>query len=92
MHVLEKGVVFVVLASPRTSVGITLGRDQDGGFLRVVCQVLVEFRALHRLHAAVHPMHAEDEEFGENIVAEEFLKGYTYKDTVLRHSMVKVVN
>jgi molecular chaperone GrpE len=41
-------------------------------------------------HNAV--MHAEDEELGENIVAEEFLKGYTFKDTVVRHSMVKVVN
>ena len=42
------------------------------------------------LHNAV--MHAEDEGLGENIVAEEFQKGYTYKDTVLRHSMVKVAN
>lgn len=41
-------------------------------------------------HNAV--MHAEDPEQGENIVAEEFLKGYMYKDTVVRHSMVKVVN
>lgn len=41
-------------------------------------------------HNAV--MHAEDEEMGENIVAEEFQKGYMYKDMVLRHSMVKVVN
>ena len=42
------------------------------------------------LHNAV--MHAEDEGLGENIVAEEFQKGYKYKDTVLRHSMVKVGN
>ena len=42
------------------------------------------------LHNAV--MHAEDEELGENIIAEEFQKGYKYKDTVLRHSMVKVAN
>ena len=42
------------------------------------------------LHNAV--MYAEDEELGENIVAEEFQKGYKYKDTVLRHSMVKVAN
>jgi molecular chaperone GrpE len=37
-------------------------------------------------------MHAEDEELGENIVAEEFQKGYMYRDFVVRHSMVKVVN
>ena len=42
------------------------------------------------LHNAV--MHAEDEGLGENIVAEECQKGYKYKDTVLRHSMVKVAN
>ncbi len=41
-------------------------------------------------HNAV--MHAEDPEQGENIVSEEFQKGYMYRDTVVRHSMVKVVN
>ena len=42
------------------------------------------------MHNAV--MHGEDENFGENIVAEEFQKGYMYRDTVVRYSMVKVVN
>ena len=42
------------------------------------------------LHNAV--MHVENEELGENIVAEEFQKGYQYKDTVLRYSMVSVAN
>ena len=42
------------------------------------------------LHNAV--MHIEDDEFGENIVAEELQKGYMYKENVLRHSMVKVAN
>ena len=37
-------------------------------------------------------MHEEDPELGENIIKEEFQKGYTCRDTVLRHSMVKVVN
>ena len=37
-------------------------------------------------------MHVEDEEAGENMVVEEFQKGYTYKDSVIRHSMVKVAN
>lgn len=41
-------------------------------------------------HNAV--MHIEDENLGENVVAEELLKGYMYKDTVLRYSMVKVAN
>ena len=41
-------------------------------------------------HNAV--MHVEDDEFGENIIAEEFQKGYMYRESVVRHSMVKVAN
>jgi len=41
-------------------------------------------------HNAV--MHVEDEEVGENIVVEEFQKGYMFNDAVVRHSMVKVAN
>ncbi len=41
-------------------------------------------------HNAV--MHVEDEELGENIVAEELQKGYTYRDSVVRPAMVKVAN
>ena len=41
-------------------------------------------------HNAV--MHVEDEELGENVIAEELQKGYMYRDTVVRHSMVKVAN
>ena len=37
-------------------------------------------------------MHIEDEEAGENVIVEEFQKGYMYKDSVIRHSMVKVAN
>ena len=42
------------------------------------------------LHNAV--MHVEDESLGENVVAEVLQKGYLYRDTVVRHSMVKVAN
>lgn len=41
-------------------------------------------------HNAV--MHVEDDEVGENIVVEEFQKGYMYRDSVVRYSMVKVAN
>ncbi|EET60191.1 co-chaperone GrpE [Marvinbryantia formatexigens DSM 14469] len=41
-------------------------------------------------HNAV--MHVEEEDTAENTITEEFLKGYTYKDQVVRHSMVKVAN
>ncbi|EDL63722.1 heat-shock protein [Bacillus sp. SG-1] len=40
------------------------------------------------LHQAV--MQGEDENFGSNIVTEEFQKGYKLKDRVIRPSMVKV--
>ena len=42
------------------------------------------------LHNAV--MHIEDESIGENTIVEEFQKGYVYRDSVVRHSMVKVAN
>ncbi len=41
-------------------------------------------------HNAV--MHVDDEELGENVVAEVLQKGYMYNDSVLRHAMVKVAN
>jgi len=42
------------------------------------------------LHNAV--MHIEDENLGENVIAQELQKGYTYRDTVVRYSMVQVAN
>jgi len=36
--------------------------------------------------------HVEDENFGQNEVAEVLQKGYVHKDKVLRYSMVKVAN
>ncbi|MBQ9701263.1 MAG: nucleotide exchange factor GrpE [Lachnospiraceae bacterium] len=42
------------------------------------------------LHNAV--MHGEDDSLGENIIAEEFQKGYMYRESVVRYSMVKVIN
>lgn len=40
-------------------------------------------------HNAV--MQVESEEYDSGVVAQELMKGYTYKDTVIRHSMVAVV-
>lgn len=42
------------------------------------------------LHAAV--AHEDNEAYGENVVMAEMLKGYCYKEKVIRHSMVKVAN
>ena len=41
------------------------------------------------LHNAV--MQVESDEYESGIVAQELQKGYTYRDTVVRHSMVSVV-
>ena len=42
------------------------------------------------LHNAV--MHIDDENYGENEITQELLKGYKYRGTVVRHSMVQVAN
>lgn len=41
-------------------------------------------------HNAV--MHVEDEKYGENEIAMELQKGYKYRGSVVRHSMVQVAN
>ena len=81
--------------------------DADDAFFKGVKMTLVQFREiLHsmgveeikalgekfdpNLHAAV--AHEDDESYGENEVILEMLKGYKYKDKVIRHSMVKVAN
>ena len=60
----------------------------DDAGVKVIETVGKEFDP--NLHNAV--MHVEDDSLGENIIAEEFQKGYMYKDSVVRHSMVKVAN
>lgn len=60
----------------------------DDAGVKVIETVGKEFDP--NLHNAV--MHVEDDTLGENIIAEEFQKGYMYKDSVVRHSMVKVAN
>ena len=42
------------------------------------------------LHNAV--MHVEDDQFGENEISQELQKGYKYRGTGVRHSMVQVAN
>ena len=42
------------------------------------------------LHEAV--MHVEDEELGEQEIAQVFQKGYIYKERVIRHAVVQVAN
>lgn len=54
-----------------------------------------EIEALHQefdpnLHHAVQ--HEENDKYDDNLVADVYQKGYKFKETILRHSMVKVVN
>lgn len=42
------------------------------------------------VHNAV--MHIDDENFGKNVIAEVFQKGYKKDDKIIRHTMVKVAN
>ena len=75
----------------------------NDGFIKVYDQFIQTLEAMDvhviealnkefdpNLHNAV--MHDEDPEKPANVVAEEFQKGYKYKDKVIRYSMVKVLN
>jgi len=42
------------------------------------------------LHSGV--AHVDDEQYGENEIIEEMMKGYAHKGKVIRYSMVKVAN
>lgn len=81
--------------------------EENDGFFKGVEMTLKQFQeVLHglgveeikalgeqfdpNLHAAV--AHEDDENYGENEIILEMLKGYKYKDKVIRHSMVKVAN
>ncbi|AMJ42127.1 nucleotide exchange factor GrpE [Anaerotignum propionicum] len=81
--------------------------EENDSFLKGVQMILKQFQEiLHglgveeikalgekfdpNLHAAV--AHEDDENYGENEIILEMLKGYQYKDKVIRHSMVKVAN
>ena len=60
----------------------------EGAGVKVIEAVGQEYNP--DFHNAV--MHVEDDEVGENIVVEEFQKGYMYRESVVRYSMVKVAN
>ena len=85
------------LAAPCTDAAYAKGVEMTMTQLRQVLEKLgiTEIDALNQpfdpnLHNAV--MHVDDDSVGEGIVVEEFQKGYLYRDSVVRHSMVKVAN
>ena len=59
----------------------------DNMGVKTIEAVGVEFNP--ELHNAV--MQVESEEYESGIIAQELQKGYTYRDSVVRHSMVAVV-
>jgi len=81
--------------------------DEEDGFYKGVKMTLKQFQEIltalgveeikalgekfdPNFHAAV--AHEDSDEYGENEVVLEMLKGYQYKEKVIRHSMVKVAN
>lgn len=96
-----------VLDNFERGLGTVSEEEKEGAFVQGIEQIYKQFLKVledagvkpieavgkefdPNFHNAV--MHGEDEELGENIVSEEFQKGYLYHDTVVSHSMVKVVN
>ena len=62
--------------------------ELDSAGVKPIEAVGVEFNP--DFHNAV--MQVESEEYESGVVAQELLKGYMYRDTVVRHSMVAVVS
>lgn len=86
----------------RAVVAVEEGPQREGVKM-VLDQALKAFEAMNvfpvgqagdpfdpQIHNAV--MHVDDEELGENTVAEVLQKGYRLGDKVVRHAMVKVAN
>ncbi|MBO8434503.1 MAG: nucleotide exchange factor GrpE [Tyzzerella sp.] len=82
-------------------------QNTDDGFYKGIEMILKQFKEIFtsmgveeipavgekfdpNLHSAV--AHEDNEEYGENEIMVEMLKGYKHKDKVIRHSMVKVAN
>lgn len=100
--------LLTVIDNLERAVAVQEGKvDENDAFFKGVKMTLTQFQeVLHgigveeikalgeqfdpNLHAAV--AHEDDENYGENEIVLEMLKGYKYKDKVIRHSMVKVAN
>ncbi|MSS64419.1 nucleotide exchange factor GrpE [Velocimicrobium porci] len=99
--------ILPVLDNFERGLGSVPEEDKDSAFVQGIEQIYKQFvtaleeagvKAIDAVGKEFDPnfhnavMHDEDESLGENIVSEELQKGYMYRDTVVRHSMVKVVN
>lgn len=101
------GAILPVLDNLERAIQAANGEDNSGSLKEGIGLVYRQFKDVFKnigveeikgagesfdpnLHNAV--MHVNDEAYGENVVVEEFQKGYIYKEKVIRHSMVKVAN
>lgn len=99
--------ILPVLDNFERGLGSVPEEDKDSAFVQGIEQIYKQFitalesagvKAIDAVGKEFDPnfhnavMHDEDESMGENMVSEELQKGYMYRDTVVRHSMVKVVN
>lgn len=100
--------LLTVIDNLERAVAVQEGKaEENDAFFKGVKMTLTQFREVLKgigveeipavgekfdpnLHAAV--AHEDDENYGENEIMLEMLKGYKYKDKVIRHSMVKVAN
>ena len=99
--------LLTVIDNLERAVAVQEGKDAEDAFFKGVQMTLKQFQEiLHGMgveeikalgekfdpnfHAAV--AHEDDDAYGENEIILEMLKGYKYKDKVIRHSMVKVAN
>lgn len=100
--------LLTVIDNLERAVAVQEGKaDENDAFFKGVKMTLTQFQEVLKgigveeikavgeqfdpnLHAAV--AHEDDENYGENEIVLEMLKGYKYKDKVIRHSMVKVAN
>lgn len=104
-NIIEK--ILPVIDNFERGLGTITDEDKESSFVQGIEQIYKQFvtaleeagvTAIEAVGQEFNPdfhnavMHGEDENYGENIISDEFQKGYMYKDIVVRHSMVKVVN
>ncbi len=88
---LERAVAFAESGNLAEGVNMTLNMFKDTFTKMGVEEIVTENAEFDpNLHNAV--MHIEDENFGENMIAETFSKGYKKGDKIIRYAMVKVAN
>lgn len=90
---LERAIASVLSADEKIAEGVKM---IDKQFMDVLKDIGVE--EIESVGQEFNPerhnavLHEESDEVGENIITEEFMKGYIYKEKVIRHSVVKVAN